>query len=58
MLTRLGEVGAGAEEREKTEPLLYFMSHGCSGPTELSQERSGCGWRGIQPRIFLWRRLV
>lgn len=32
MLTRLGQVGAGAEEREKTEPLLYFISHGCSGP--------------------------
>lgn len=31
MLTRLGRVGAAAEERERTEPLLYFISHGCSG---------------------------
>lgn len=43
MLTRLGGVGAGAEEREKTEPLLYFMFHGCSGPT------------GARPRkVWLW----
>lgn len=43
MLTQLDGVGTGAEEREKTEPLLYFMSHGCSGPT------------GAQPRkVSLW----
>lgn len=43
MLTRLGGVGAGAEEREKKEPLLYFISHGCSRPP------------GAGPReVWLW----
>lgn len=42
MLTRLGGVGAGAEEREKSL-LLYFISHGCKGHT------------GAWPRkVWLW----
>lgn len=43
MLTQLGGVRAGAEEREKTEPLLYFVSHGCSGPT-----------RAWPRKVWLW----
>lgn len=43
MLTRLGRVGAAAEERERTEPLLYFISHGCSGTPGA--------WPG---KVWLW----